>query len=280
MVSHAALHHAGKLPAAREKLLEAWSIKKTFDIAANLGFVESELKEWAAAAEHLDYAYRTFPLSGTPKEKENIEKFRQDAMSKTGRFKVTTEAGAELLVDDVSRGPVSDQLYFVLPGMHSVVVRKPGKLDEKRDVQLAAGQEAGLNIALKDGAGTVEPGGEGRPIWPAILLGSLAGVGLGVGIAGVVVGTGKASEAEDASGALPDGACAANASACEEADDLFSQGNTFVGMGIAGFTIAGAAGLGTIIYLVVPSGDDKTKEALRVRPMLGSANGLFLEGQF
>lgn len=106
-------------------------------------------------------------------------------------------------------------------------------------------------------------------------------MGLGVGIAGVVVGTGKASEAENASAALPDGACAANANACEEADDLFSQGNTFVGMGIAGFTIAGAAGLGAIIYLVVPSGDDKSRaEALRVRPMLGSANGLFLEGQF
>ena len=241
------LGDAGQLPQAQKKLLEAWAIKKTFDIAANLGFVESGLKDWPAAAEHLDYAYQTFPLNGTPKEKANIEQFRANAISKTGRLRVSVEAGVEITLDGVARGAASsEKTFFVEPGQHTLVASKAGKQDEKRDVSLTAGQEAVLNIAMKDAE--TDGAGSARPIWPAILMGSVAAVGLGIGTGLTVAASGKYADGEDlvAQCQPPTVSCAS------EGQALIDDSDTFKTVGIVGFGVGGAAAIATLLYLVIP----------------------------
>src|ERR1700679_4224184 len=50
-----------KLDEAELACLAAWKLKKSFDLAGNLGTLEADLKKWRTAAEFLAYALREFP---------------------------------------------------------------------------------------------------------------------------------------------------------------------------------------------------------------------------
>jgi hypothetical protein len=297
------LGDAGKFEAAREKLREAFKLKQSYDIAGNLGLVEAQLGEDAAAAEHLDYAIRIFPARAKPESKRHVVEVFNASKSRVGcfRFHVNVD-GARLILGERELGPSPNpNLFCAKPGavtltvdrdgFHSSTLQLEAKASEEQPISItleanrsdaggggasaaggagAGGESAGAGGADGSGGGPVEPADE-KPMWPAVVLGASAAVGLGVGIAGVVVGTGKHGDAEDLIATCLPAACKAYA------DDLLSEGNTFVGLGIAGFSVAGAAAIGAVIYLVVPPAGSTA--AARITPGPGQA-GLSLSGSF
>lgn len=270
------LGDAGNLPGARAKLLEAWGLKKTFDIAANLGFVETNLKEWAAAAEHLDYAQRTFPVSGTDENKQNIEKFLADARSKVGRIQVKAEPGTAIYEGTtlLATAPFDGPLYL-MPGTHSLTAKKAGKLPGTQAVEAQAGADAAVEFSLADDATTNPPPGE-KALWPAILLGVTGGVGVALGIGLTVGGEMKAADAEDIATT-----CQPFTQTCHDtAQEELDTADLLTNVGIVGFAVGGAALLGMVVYLAIP-GDAPAQTALRIVPVLtGTTQGLFVSTSF
>ena len=56
-----ALYGQKSLAEAEGLYLEAWNLKKTYDVACNLGALELDLGKLREAAEHLAFALREFP---------------------------------------------------------------------------------------------------------------------------------------------------------------------------------------------------------------------------
>ncbi|NUP10722.1 MAG: PEGA domain-containing protein [Polyangiaceae bacterium] len=299
---------------ARAKIAEAWKLKKSYDIAGNLGLVEVQVGDYAAAAEHLDYARRTIPAHVKPEKRKRIEDQLAEAKAKVGCARVTVNVdGSRLKLGDRTLGPTpTDDLLCAAPGTHTLTIERDGYASQQKFWSAQANKEERLEIVLQQqgsggggagaaggeggsggeglgggAGGTVGSGGEGggapdggKPVWPAAVLGGVAAAGLAIGISGIVLSVQNAGNADDAQADLPDGACTGpDQGPCAAITDSLDEASSFRAMGIAGFTIAGLAGIGAIIYAAVPA-DDKSSTAVRVTPVLGSTNGFVLEGTF
>jgi len=234
----------------------------------------------------------------TKTAKERFDKMR----AKVALIIVTpTPADAEVRVDGkvVGSGP---QRVFAEPGAHVFEVAKGGPA-AKKAIEVVAGDEKALSLSAPAsepaggaggtgavGAGAAGGGGgvggtgaagggggaggaeetPGKQIWPTILLGSVAAAGLGVGIGLTVASQGKYGDAEDIAGG-----CMGNGPACpvEDGQALVDDADTFQNAGIAGFAVAGAAAIGMIVYLIVPTATDSNTKAdaarIKLVPVIG-----------
>ncbi len=129
--------------AARTIYLRAWSLKKNWGIAANLGTCEYYLGLYPDAADHLSFALREVPANAEPQAKP-----RTEAMLREVRFKVVSlvvevsPPGAEVVVDDriVGKAPLGGPV-FVEPGQHVVRARMAGRESEAKTLTEIAGIE-------------------------------------------------------------------------------------------------------------------------------------------
>jgi tetratricopeptide (TPR) repeat protein len=96
----AAAYDAGRLPEAQTKLEQAWALKKTHDIAGNLGVVELKLGKYPQAAEHLAWALQHFPPTEADQAKRGFEKQLAKARAEVGALRVRVSVdGAEVTVN-------------------------------------------------------------------------------------------------------------------------------------------------------------------------------------
>lgn len=129
---------------------------------------------------------------------------------------------------------------------------------------------------------------------PLIVAGlTLGAVGLGMGIGSTVAAAGERSDAESQRGEVlarePRG-CAASPAAgtpCGDLADALSANDTFRGLSVVGFAVGGAALVGTIVYLLLPSSatplptTGATGGGIRVAPVFdGSMGGLMVHRRF
>ena len=114
------------------------------------------------------------------------------------------------------------------------------------------------------------------------MLGSVAAIGVGFGIAGVVVSAKDASQADKQATALrtTGGRCQGASDACGGIQSSLDGKATFRAIGITGFVVGGAALIGTILYVAVPSGRSKEQSRIDVVPLLGATNGVVVRGSF
>ncbi len=118
-----AAYKAGDYPVAYRGFAGVWSVEKKPKVAGNLGRTELKLKKYCGAVEHL-----TLFLAGQadlpPDERAEVERLRDRARWSTTTLQVTTQAGAEILVDDTSVGkaPIGKDLCLD-PGKHKVEAR-------------------------------------------------------------------------------------------------------------------------------------------------------------
>src|SRR5690242_20408101 len=99
----------GDAKAAEAKLEQAWAIKKTVDIAGNLGSVELELKEYDRAANHLAYCDRHLPVSTPAEARDRLRTQLGDAKKHVGALMLDVHPdGVEIDVDgeDAGRSPL------------------------------------------------------------------------------------------------------------------------------------------------------------------------------
>jgi hypothetical protein len=145
---------AGDLHTAYDAYQAAWAIRRSFDVACNLGRTEAELGLDVAAAEHLDYCLRTFSTSARDEFRNAEERFRQLLDGVLKRVSVlrleSRPLGAEVLVDGASmgNGPFETPLYLA-PGEHRVVVRAKGYRQRELTLHFAAGATEAVQVKLE-----------------------------------------------------------------------------------------------------------------------------------
>jgi hypothetical protein len=265
---------------AVRKYGEAFALKPSYDIAANLGAAELKLAKFADAANHLAYAIRNFPPSGDAKKKAGAEKLYGEARQKVGALDIVAPPGAEVFVDgkSVGKAPLTDPVY-VDPGAHEVEARD-GDRSGKASGKVLAAESTKIEVKLED-AGSVTPpvtpppgggGGEGPPLWPGIALAATGGVALGVGIGLFAAGGSAQGEADDIAAAINesntrcDPPSGPNADDCTTGADKQSSANgLMLGGGIA-MGIGGAMAVGGVVYLIWAATSDDSSETAIVTP--------------
>ncbi len=281
----------GAVADAEKAFEEAWSQRKSWDIAGNLGLTEAAQKKWDEAAEHLAYALGHIGGLAKPEQRRALEERLAEAKTQVATVTVRTSAGATVTVGPRLYKPLEGPL-FLAPGTHSITASLEGFETSSATATVKAGEATEIAIELKPIAGATPTGsasssgssavpppppkGE-KPIWPPILLGGVAAVGVGLGVGFLAADAGKTSEADDLAAGCP----TAPASCVTAGDDLLSTANTFRGVGIAGFGLAGAGLIGMVIVLALPAPSADENASLELAPVFGpTQQGFSLHGTF
>ena len=209
--------------AEAEKLFgEAWAIRRSSDIAANLGQAELEQKKFRSAAEHFAWALANLLPSATEAQRKAVETGLVKARSEIGVLRLGVKPdGAAVLVgeQDLGTAPVARSVY-VDPGEAIVSVKRDGYVSiEKRlmvgkgteqavDIEISPAGEAALqpasgpvssglasNTAAVDSAQPVADRGRNKSLVPAFVA---TGVAVAGGVTGLVLTLAASSKADDA----------------------------------------------------------------------------------
>ncbi len=265
-------YDAGKFEEAYTLYKQAFETRKSFEISGDLGHACMKLGRMAEAARYLRYSLSVFPTSGNRERKATTEQLFAEAKAAVGTVKVTanvTDARVSLDGAEVARTPVSDPI-FVDPGGHTLRIEREGYKAQELIIAVQPGTELPQSFKLeRDGSS-----GDGRPIWPAILLGIGAAAGIGTGIGLIIVSSNKNGDAE---AALRD--CTADAATCEsDAADMVGSANGLLGGGVTALSLGAAAAIGMVVYLALPSPAKNT--SLTIVPMFGATTGAQLQLNF
>jgi hypothetical protein len=277
------LYDQGKLPQAEASYLEAWKLKKSYDVAGNLGNLEADMNKPRQAAEFLSYAIREFPAGGRPQLRDALIKRLAEVQSKVGTLRVkVSKPGAEIFVDQVSVGlsPIDYDLYLD-PGTHTVEARLEGYPPASATVTLARGKgnEVGITLVAKTANKAVIYGGIGVAGAAAVAGAVFAGLS--------AAKAGSASSLRDEIVASPQKGCpppdSANLSGkCADLKSALDAKATFGSAAVWSFVGAGAVGAATLIYGLTAGGSGRSsRSGLVVTPVVaGQGGGLFVSGSF
>jgi len=286
-------YEAGDLPAARQAYAQSWELRKSPDTACNYGVLELRLENPVLGAQLLTYCKRLSPAGTTAEQIALREKFLGMAKEKVGSLVVTVSEdgtaadGADVMIDGEPRGrtPLEDPL-FVLPGEHVVAGFWRGRDTHEKVVSVRAGKEEAVSLEViapdtpdeptNNGAAPAGPEGD-RPVWPLLVFGGVAIVGMGVGIAGIAMASSARSDFEDFT---PD------ASGCDAVCSNEQQGHlddeaTFGTMGAIGFVGAGLAMAGgVVLHLTLPREAEAEKSKAGSVWLVPSPGGAVVGGTF
>ncbi|MFT3774700.1 MAG: PEGA domain-containing protein [Minicystis sp.] len=130
----------GRWQDAYRAYLSAWTLKRHWQLAGNLGRAELEVGMYPAAVEHLAIFLREAE-GVSPEEIARVQGWLDEAKSKVGTLRIETEEpSAEILLNGAPQGrePLGDVVY-VEPGKHAVEARLTG-CTARRDVEVEAGR--------------------------------------------------------------------------------------------------------------------------------------------
>jgi len=285
----------GDAATAYTKLSQAFKLKQSVDIAGNLAMAELKLGKNRDAASHLDHALRTYPATGDAARKERIRGLLADTKKSVAEISIAVDEGATVKVDGVAVGlaPLAAPI-FVEPGKHQLeATRGSSRADRALDVNAGATQTVVL-VLVDTGAATASASSTPsalpsstasgtpsarpaeRPAWPAVVMGSVAAVGIGVGVGSTVAGVGATGEVDGTP-------CPGLEETCDmTVADAVSQRNLLVGVGAVGFSVGAAALTGMVLYLVWPEATTASEAAgLHIEPAFGpSSAALSIGGRF
>jgi hypothetical protein len=261
----------GKPADAHEKLLAAWKIEHRYDIAAALGLSEKASGDFAKSAQHLEYAIRFLPdpakpdrLVGTPwakpDERQRLIDAFTDVRAKVAavRLRVVPQ-GTGVTIDGEKPELLGiDYDVFVMPGTRTVAIagRAPQTITVESNGSYPVAAEDLPRPHEQAAASTTTPTAvtvsESKPVWPIVVLGTLAAGSAGLGIGMTIVAHNKLNDAgtiakrSDCTTSPPSAGCVADGS------KAVSDHNTFQAIGIAGFVGAGVALSGALLYGLWP----------------------------
>jgi tetratricopeptide (TPR) repeat protein len=272
----------------------ALGLKKSHDIAANLGYAELKLKQYRDAAEHLAFAVDNWPptVKGEKRRfaEERLAAAKQEVAMLTVEVNVT---GATVLIDGKEvRIPRITRRVFVEPGPRTIEAKLSGYKDAKQMLQTAKGAELAVSLQLE--ALPPEPvvhAPPPEPVWwrrrdPRIIVagGATAGAALIAGVIFTVAANGEASDAEEKEDALArKGVTCPRTGAtgeCLAVQDAHATKDTLSNVAFWSFVGAGAVAAGTLVYAFMP---ELTPEpsGLRAAPVVTAhGGGLAISGAF
>lgn len=236
---------------------QAFELKKSYDIAGNLGVAETNNGKCRDAAEHLDYALSTFPANGKKEHKELLSSSFAKCRGEVGRVKVRVDReGAAVLVDGhkVGLAPLAQDL-FLAPGHHRIEVAFPSYEAQPRDLDVRKGDDASIAFQLTPIAAPVAPS-PGPSLVPGIILATVGLVGLVGGGAFLAVASDKGATADAAAADVKarGGRCSPITpgfeASCQKVLDEDSSSTFIHNTGVAGIAVGGAALAGSAVYFV------------------------------
>lgn len=265
----------GDIAEARRLFAEAWGVRKSADIAANLGQSELELGEYRGAAEHLQWALANLLPSATDTQRKAVETGLARARAETSVLRLDIKPdGSDVLVGEQNLGksPIASSV-FVDSGEVIVSVKHDGFVALEKRVIAAKGTEQAVEISLAaktDGAGSsggaIAPAidsGLDRPLAadaphehahakslvPAFVATGVAVAGGALGLALTLHANAKASDADHRRDSLQaQGGCGETGTApeadCNSLLDQRKSVDTSRNIGIAAFIVGGVAALG------------------------------------
>lgn len=248
--------NAGQFAQAAEKLRAAWKLKKSYDVAANLGASLLKLGAHAEAARFLSFGLREYPVGGKPSVKKWIGELLDEAKKEITTLRVQVSVdGADVTVNGESLGPspLADETY-VAPGTLHVRATKQGYEPASAEQRGEKGGSITLRLAPEP-RGPTTMSAE-RPRWPAIAGGGLAVALVGTGIAFAVVASDKAGAADkklEEIRATPNaGPCSVTAvtGACGELSELNRAHDQMRNVSVGLLIGAGVVAAATVAYTV------------------------------
>jgi len=278
-----AAYDAKRFPEAEAKLAEAWGIRKTFDVAGNLGVVELKLGKPAQAAGHLTWALQHFAPSQSERVRQGYQKALDTARAQCAALRVRVSlAGAEVAVDGrmVGVSPIEDEV-FVDAGDLVIEARREGSATVRQAVTVGKGEAR--EVALVMAPVAVVPATAKRPLWPVVVGSVLAVGGLAAGAGLTVAANGKSTDIDGLQTMLRQGgsrypcASAAPAVGCTTLRDTAAARDRLSNAAVASFVTGGVlavttAGLG--IWLAKAPADEKADpRQLRIAPVVGLGEG-------
>lgn len=291
-----AAYDAGRLEQAERLFRDAFDIKKTHDIAGNLGVVEMLRGKHRDAAEHIAWALQHMPPTESSKMRKGLEGELQKARIQVGSLRVRVSldgrnAGAEVFIDGRSVGmaPLADEV-FVDAGAHVVEARADGYVAARSSVDVAKGGTEQVMLQLRRSeAGSPQRWKPGLSL--LIPAGVLAVGGLATGFGLTLAANGKRNDADEirakltSAGATCQGSPAGTAaSSCQalrqaaESRDSLSKG------AVSGFVIGGAFALVTTglgVWAGMSPKSARTGRHLRALPIVGAnEGGLMVAGEW
>lgn len=279
----------GKYSDALRIYSEAWQLKQSPDIAANLAQTESELGKHRDAAEHFAFALAHLLPSTTDEQKKALAEGLQIEKKEVGTLRVTLEPSDATL--DVDGAPVTLPLtgeIFVEPGEHRCSASREGYESNQQVARVSKGGSQVLWLKLKPLAGSdapaaaapsraatapidpapspgVDSGTAGRSLVPVFVGGGIAVAGAAVGVAFLLSANSSQSDADRIAGGLmgkyPCGSGTPYASECSALHDKNSAIDSARTVEGVGFAVAGAAAVGTAVYLLWPHNASTTARA-------------------
>jgi len=253
----------GGFESARQTLLEAWKLQRSYDVAGALGQAELELGRYRDAAEHLEYSIRDFPPSESRTLRAKVEDALSNARKQVASLRVTAApAGAEILVDGklVGRSPLEGPI-FVDPGTHRLDAQLDGYASNTSTIQAAAGSEQDIQLTLTKADATSAATTPGyvaasdvtprRNYAPALIVGGIGVATAAIGVGLLVAAGSKDSERDDRLALLPErnpcGAGTSHVSECSAIHSLDDDAHTFRAIAYVGFGVTAAAAVTTFL---------------------------------
>ena len=273
------LYDHNKYPEAEVDYLEAWKLKKTYDVAGNLGLLEADMNKPRAAAEYLAYALREFPAGGAPAKRDKLLKRFNEMKQRVGTLRVAvSKPGVEVFVDNVSIGfgPLETEV-FVEPGVHVAEGRLENTTPRTSSIRVERGQAVDVGLSYSDASRR------------RVILYS----GYGVTAAGAIVGAtllglsaSKSSTVNNLRAGVPSSGCGnpntpgAAPSPCQSLQGALSDRATFGNAGFWTLLGAGVVGVGTTIYAFT-SKPEAPRVGLQLVPVMSpEGGGALLRGMF
>jgi hypothetical protein len=283
-------HKQGNLVEAEGYYRTAFDLKKSYDIAGNLGDVELKLGKPRDAAEHLSFTIRNFPLTGKPELRERMQKALDEAKRQVGAVRISVNVDrADIFVDGstkVGQAPLSDE-YFVDPGQHTFEARLKGYKSARQTITSTKGTLQELKLTM---IAIAPPPPPKRSKAPAVALGVGAAVGFGAGLGLFLLSNSKLGELETIAGEIrtANGTCTAGATLHDRCADLASTKktvNTLDGVAIGAAALGGLSLVGMVVYLALPNPAPPTTRTtglnLKLVPTAGrEGGGLLVSGSF
>ncbi|MFZ5892539.1 MAG: hypothetical protein ACOY0T_15880 [Myxococcota bacterium] len=279
---------------ARALFLKAWSLRRSYDVAAGLGQAELELGRFRDAAEHLDYCLREFP----PTENRDLEKeIRAGFERAKGHVAVLSltvdRTGADVLVDGVRVGVTPlPSVLFLDPGPHAIEARLNGST-AAQPVHMELGKEYSLALRLHDessGSSSAPQRSSSSSVarpWIPITLGAIALAGAGTWAGFLIASNNDKEDVDRYRDQLGRNGCTQSAVAaetCASAQDAYDRQRRNGTISQVGLGVALLAGAGTAAYLLfAPSKREAEASSRPLRPLVSidrQGGAVTLSGSF
>jgi len=282
------LYDEQKWAEAEAAYQSAWNLRKSFDLAGNLGDVEMQLGQYRDAAEHLSYAYDGMPTGEKPEVRAALAKRIEEARQQVGVLTIKTNVvGAQLYVDGklVGQAPLEKPI-FVDIGQRVIEARLNGHDDVLRTIDVTKGstQDIELQLVPKVGGGAGPSTGNAKRTVIIAVGAGLAAAGIGTGIGFWAAASGKTSDADGIRAGLTPGACPGTAAdiaaKCTSLKSTLNDHDTYFNVGTGMFTTGLLLGAGTIAYVVLTKKRPGSVGFEAVPIVAPTVGGISISGRF